>query len=71
MAEYIRRVAYVVEVRDRPGQRGWGKLYEAGDDVGQEVDSEWLEALVEVDSYMDTGCVDEAVDVSNDNDFGI
>lgn len=28
MADYIRRVAYVVEVRDRVGERGWGKLYE-------------------------------------------
>jgi hypothetical protein len=28
VAEYIRRVSYVVEIRDRPGEHGWGKLYE-------------------------------------------
>ena len=70
VADYIGRVAYVVEIRDRPGERGWGKLYEAENDVGQEEDSEWMEALAEVESYMDTGYdVDEAVDVSEN--FGI
>ena len=28
VAEYMRKVSIVFEVRDRPGERGWGKLYE-------------------------------------------
>ena len=71
VADYIRRVAYVVEIRDRPGERGWGKLYEASEDEVEDENMEWSEALAEAASYMDTGYVDEALGVSNDNDFGI
>lgn len=30
-AEYIQRVTCVVEIRDRPAERGWGKSYEPED----------------------------------------
>ena len=30
VAEYMSKVSVVVEIRDRPGERGWGKLYESG-----------------------------------------
>jgi hypothetical protein len=47
-AEYMRKVSHVVEIRDRPGERGWGKLYESvGDDGEEEDDDEWLSALAE------------------------
>ena len=55
VADYIRRVAYVVEVRDRAGERGWGKLYEEVEDEAGEESVEWSEALAEAASYMDTG----------------
>ncbi len=58
MADYMRRVSYVVKIRDRPGEQGWGKLYEPVDDGGEEKDSELLEALVEANSYMDVGTLE-------------
>lgn len=61
----MRSVSYVVEIRDKSGERGWGKLYEPVYDDGKEEDSELLEALTEATSYMDVGYVDEAVDISD------
>ena len=60
VADYIRKVAYVVEVRDRSGQRDWGKLYEPVKEDEEEDDEEPLEALEEANYYLDTGYVDEA-----------
>lgn len=52
-ADYIRRVTYVVKIRDRPSERCWDKLYEFLDEEeGEERDSEELaEALYEANSY--------------------
>lgn len=47
VAEYIQRVSRVVETRDRPAERGWGKLYELEDVEGEEEVGERLEALEE------------------------
>ena len=69
VAEYMSKVSVVVEIRDRPGERGWGKLYESGNGDDGEEDSEWLEALSEAQSYMDAGYTDEAIDIGVD--FGI
>ena len=67
VAGYIRKASWVVEIRDRPGERGWSKLYEPS--LGEEVDDELAAALAEARSYMDGVGVDEAVGISND--FGI
>ena len=69
VAEYIRKVSYVVEIRDRPGEHGWGKLYVPQVDEVEEEDSEWLEALTEARNLTEALCSDEAVDVGSD--FGI
>jgi hypothetical protein len=69
VADYIRHVSYVVEIRDRPGESGWGKLYIPVDDGVVGEDPLWTDALAEVDRFMDRGPVDEAVDVSSE--FGI
>ncbi len=58
-----------MEIRDRPGEQGWGKLYEPVDDGGEEKDSELLEALAEASSYMDVVHGNKAVDISDD--FGV
>ena len=71
VADYIRSVSYVFEVRDRPGEGGWGKLYEPvekGED-GDEEDEGLADALAEASCYMDFGHTDEAVDITNE--FGI
>jgi hypothetical protein len=67
VAEYIRRTAYVFEIRDRVGEKGWGKLYVPEKEEEDEGESDWVEALKEASEYMDTSGVDEAVDIS----FGI
>ncbi len=70
VAEYIRKVSWVVEIRDRPGEPGWGKLYVSQTSgVDEEEDWEVLEALKEARSLSEALCLDEAVDVSSD--FGI
>jgi len=54
VAEYIRKVSWVVEIRDRPDEHGWGKLYVPQTDDAEEEDGcEWLEALAEANSFMD------------------
>jgi len=70
VAAYIARVSVVVEVRDRPGESGWGKLYLEEDGEGVAEDPEWAEALEEANGLRDLGYVDEAVGLSND-EFGI
>jgi hypothetical protein len=70
VAEYLRGAkAHVVEIRDRPGEGGWGKLYVPVDEDIVGDDPLWTEALAEVDRLLDRGPVDEAVDVSSE--FGI
>lgn len=69
VADYIRDVSYVVEIRDRPGESGWGKLYVPVDEDVVGEDPLWAEALAEANGLMDRGPVDEAVDVSSE--FGI
>jgi len=69
VADYIRSVSYVVEVRDRPGEHGWGKLYVPLDEDVEEEDGAPLEALLEARNLTEALCLDEAVDVSSD--FGI
>ena len=69
VAEYIRHVAYVIEIRDRPGENGWGKLYVPDAQDDEVDDANWKEALEEARALMDIGAVDEGVDISND--FGI
>ncbi len=70
VAAYLDKVAVVCEIRDRPGERCWGKLFTAdGDVASKDVDNDWLKALAEMDWYNAGGCIDEAVDVSNE--FGI
>ena len=69
VAAYIRKVAHVIEIRDRVGEVSWGKLYESVDDDEEEISEEWKEALEEANYYNNEGCVDEAVDISCD--FGI
>jgi hypothetical protein len=69
VAEYMEWASVVVEVRDRVGERCWGKLYEAEAAHEDDEDIEWKEALLQSNSFLDSGCVDEALDVSND--FGI
>ncbi len=64
----MKRVSVVVEIRDRPGERCWGKLYVPAKEDGNECDSEWLAAVAHA-SLMDGGFMDEAVDISNE--FGI
>ena len=44
VADYLRSLVEVVEVRDRPSERGWGKLYEAVESEAEEENSEWEEA---------------------------
>ncbi len=39
VAEYVRHVSYVVEIRDRPSEDCWGKLYEAR---AEDVVDEWM-----------------------------
>ena len=68
VADYMAKVSLVFEVRDRPGERGWGKLYEP-EEAEETVDDEWKEALLEAQSYMDSSYLDEAVEL--DVDFGI
>ncbi len=62
MADYIRKVSYVVlvEIREGPGEHCWGKLYEPVDDNGEEEDEEWLNALAQANSFMGAGHVNEA-----------
>jgi hypothetical protein len=69
VADYMKRASYVFEVRDRPGERGWGKLYEPVETEADEEDLELTEALAEANTYVDKGEVDEAVDITNE--FGI
>ncbi len=70
VADYIRSVSYVVEVRDRPGEHGWGKLYVPSDEDGEdEDDGPPLGALLQARNLTGALSVDEAVDVSSD--FGI
>lgn len=69
VAEYMKRVSYVVEIRDRPGQKGWGKLYVPEEAEEELEDADWREAVAEVNDLADGGCVDEAIDLSNE--FGI
>jgi hypothetical protein len=65
----MRRVSVVVEIKDRPGERCWGKLYVPVKEDKSDCDSEWLATVAEANSFMDGGFVDEAVDTSNE--FGI
>ncbi|KAI9715648.1 MAG: hypothetical protein M1812_005800 [Candelaria pacifica] len=68
VADYLRSVGLVFEVRDRPGEKSWGKLFVPEEDVGSEFDNkEWREAIAEAKEFMNE--TDEAVDVGDD--FGI
>jgi hypothetical protein len=48
---------------------GCSKTLSAPFGGASEEDGEWLDALAEASSFMDVGCVDEGLDLSND--FGI
>ncbi len=69
VAKYIERVSYIFEVRDRPAERCWGKLFVGGADTTVGDAEEFVDALAEAKQYMDIGEVDEAVDITNE--FGI
>ena len=71
VAEYMRSVSIVFEVRDKGGERDWGKLFEPAGNVSElaEDDGEPLESLEEAMFFSDACNTDEAVDVSHD--FGI
>ncbi len=61
VADYIRKVSHVVEIRDRPGEHGWGKLYvPQADEVEEEESDKWLNALAQANSFMGAGHVNEA-----------
>jgi len=70
VAEYMKSVSIVMEIRDRPGEHGWGKLYVPPDEDGEdEDDGPPLEALLQARNLAGALVLDEAVDVSSD--FGI
>lgn len=69
VAKYLDMVGFVAPIRDRPGERGWGKLFEPVKEESEEEDEDLAEALREMSSYMDTPFIDESVDVCDD--FGI
>jgi len=60
VADYIRKVSYVVEIREGPGDHCWGKLYVPAKEDESERNDEWLAAVAEVNSFMGAGHVNEA-----------
>ncbi len=60
VADYIRKVSYVVEIREGPGEHCWGKLYVPAKEDESERNDDWLAAMAEANSFMGAGHVNEA-----------
>ena len=70
VAQYIKTVSYVCVIRDRDGERCWGKLYTPDKAGVEETETEdWIKAIAYM-QWFDAGEeIDEAVDIGNE--FGI
>lgn len=71
VAEYLKHVTVVVEIRDREGENSWGKLFNPPvvDGTAME-DLECEEGLEEARRFAGEDCIDETVDLDS-NGFGI
>lgn len=60
MTNYIRKISYMIEIREKSSEHYWSKLYKSVNDNDEKKNEEWLNALTQTNSFMNAEHVNEA-----------